>query len=302
MVDLFSSTLFTRAVDQFAELAKTGDCAGCVGLLVQRGSNGITRRPVLAATRVAMLGAHLANRHGAELLADHHDVLSVGRHRSRPNAVTCDLLQPPVGEFTDRRLSGEAFCQCAVSLVLGRFGDVAVTRGNGERTGLAGGAADSAVGLSPRGNPDLASPVEERLGPTVGRLVDDVEDWPAASGIHLPRGVFGTAQPPPGPNAPKATTGVHRSRLTFSLLNRLVVDLRGRPQTYWRKAWDSNPRRPERPQQFSRLSHSSALAAFRRSRLAVIGRPGYEQVVPSSGATSDSKNSWTIPRTQSSPR
>ena len=106
----------------------------------------------------------------------------------------------------------------------------------------------------------------------------------------------------PGTDAPKATTGVHRSRLTFSLLNRLVVDLRGRPQTYWRKAWDSNPRRPERPQQFSRLSHSSALAAFRRSRLAVIGRPGYEQVVPSSGATSDSRNSWTIPRTQSSPR
>ena len=36
----------------------------------------------------------------------------------------------------------------------------------------------------------------------------------------------------------------------------------------WRKEWDSNPRRPRRPQQFSRLSHSSTLASFRGGRLA----------------------------------
>jgi hypothetical protein len=66
----------------------------------------------------------------------------------------------------------------------------------------------------------------------------------------------------PASNTPKTTTGVHGSRFTFPLLSRLFVDLHGRPWTYWRKAWDSNPRRPRRPQQFSRLSHSSALAAF----------------------------------------
>ena len=70
----------------------------------------------------------------------------------------------------------------------------------------------------------------------------------------------------------------------------------------WRKAWDSNPRRPEGPQQFSRLSHSSALAAFRRSRLAANAGAGYEQMVPSSGATSVSRYSCTMSRTQSSPR
>ncbi len=73
--------------------------------------------------------------------------------------------------------------------------------------------------------------------------------------------------------------------------NVFFVDLHGRPWTYWRKAWDSNPRRPEGPQQFSRLSHSSALAAFRRSRLAANAQAGYEQMVPSSGATSVSRYS-----------
>ena len=102
-----------------------------------------------------------ATINGSELLVDHDDVLSIGRQRSRPNAATCDVLQPPAGEFTDRRLSGEAFCQCAVSLVRVRFGDVAVTRGNGERPGLAGRAADSAIGLSPHRDPDLAGPVED---------------------------------------------------------------------------------------------------------------------------------------------
>ena len=32
---------------------------------------------------------------------------------------------------------------------------------------------------------------------------------------------------------------------TFPLLNRTFVNLHGRPWTYWRKAWDSNPRKPE---------------------------------------------------------
>ena len=30
-----------------------------------------------------------------------------------------------------------------------------------------------------------------------------------------------------------------------SLVSRFFVDLHGRPWTYWRKAWDSNPRKPE---------------------------------------------------------
>lgn len=55
LVELFSSALFTRAVDQFAELATTGDCADHVGLPSQRSSNGITRRPVLATEGGAVL-------------------------------------------------------------------------------------------------------------------------------------------------------------------------------------------------------------------------------------------------------
>ena len=48
-----------------------------------------------------------------------------------------------------------------------------------------------------------------------------------------------------------------------------VRTIRWRKRTVWRKGWDSNPRRPRRPQQFSRLSHSSTLAPFRGGRLAV---------------------------------
>ena len=35
------------------------------------------------------------------------------------------------------------------------------------------------------------------------------------------------------------------------------------PRRIWRKEWDSNPRRPIRPQRCSRPSHSSTLASFR---------------------------------------
>ena len=44
----FSSVLFTRGVDEFAELASTSDCAGRVGLPTQRCGHRVDRRPVLA--------------------------------------------------------------------------------------------------------------------------------------------------------------------------------------------------------------------------------------------------------------
>ena len=40
----------------------------------------------------------------------------------------------------------------------------------------------------------------------------------------------------------------------------------------WRKEWDSNPRRPIRPQRCSRPSHSSTLASFRRAHYRATAR------------------------------
>lgn len=86
-----------------------------------------------------------------------------------------DVLQPPDRQLADGRLGVEPFGQISERRFVSGFLDVAVAGGNGEGSGLAGGSADFAIGLAPRGNPDLPSPIEERFGLAVGCLVDDNE-------------------------------------------------------------------------------------------------------------------------------
>ena len=78
-----------------------------------------------------------------------------------------------------------------------------------------------------------------------------------------------------------ATTGALGDRSPSVVALAVPVDARG----HVAEGVGFEPTEARRLQRLSRPSHSSALAAFRRARLAVIPRTGYEHVVPSSGAT-----------------
>lgn len=70
---------------------------------------------------------------------------------------------PPVGEFGDRRVGGEAHLQVGEPFVVLSLGQVAVTRCDCECSGFAGRLADLAVGFAPRCDPHVAGLVEVRL-------------------------------------------------------------------------------------------------------------------------------------------
>ena len=89
--------------------------------------------------------------------------------------MSCDVLEPPVGEVGDRRVGAEALFEVGESLVVLGLGKVTITRCGRERTGLVGWFADLAIGFASRRNPHVSGLVKVRLSLSVGRLVDDAK-------------------------------------------------------------------------------------------------------------------------------
>lgn len=89
--------------------------------------------------------------------------------------MSCDVLQPPVGEVGDRRVGAEALFEVGESLVVLGLGKVTITLCDRKHAGLAGWFADLAIEFAPRRNPHVAGLVEVRLSFSVGRLVDDAK-------------------------------------------------------------------------------------------------------------------------------
>jgi hypothetical protein len=69
----------------------------------------------------------LARGDDPEVAVDESDLFAVGRERGRSHTMSCDVLEPPVGEVGHRRVGAEALFEVCESLVVFGLGKVAVT-------------------------------------------------------------------------------------------------------------------------------------------------------------------------------